>query len=397
MAKNLVIVESPAKTKTLARFLGKNFDIMATVGHIVDLPKSKLGVDPDNNFSIDYKVIEGKEKILADLKKAAKKADKIFLAPDPDREGEAIAWHVANSLRKSTKASFVRVAFNEITKTAVLEAIENPREIDMNLVNAQQARRVLDRVVGYTVSPFLWKTITFNLSAGRVQSVALRLVCEREVEVLAFNPQEYWNIAASLKPGRKAAFNARLFKIDNKTVSKPTEIGNNKITIGSEKDVKKYLKELEKAELSVSSIKTSVKERKALAPFITSTLQQDAARAFGLTPKRTMAIAQKLYEGVEVGKEGQVGLITYMRTDSTRISDEAIKAVRSFIKKSFGPEYLPTKPNVYGKRKNSQDAHEAIRPTNLKLSPDKMKKSLTPQQQNRDYARLNCKYPYERD
>ncbi len=380
MAKNLLIVESPAKTKTLARFLGEDFDIMATVGHIIDLPKSKIGVDPQNGFKPQYTVIEGKEKVIRDLKKAAKKATRIYLAPDPDREGEAIAWHVANTLGEKSKAEIVRVTFNEITKSAVLEAIKSPREIDINLVNAQQARRVLDRLVGYTVSPFLWKTIAYNLSAGRVQSVALRLVCEREAAVQAFNPREYWNVTADLTSGKSKAFVARLHKIDGKTVVKAGEESKTKISIKNEKEVKKYIAELKKEQFTIADVKKSSRIRKPFAPFITSTLQQQAAKAFGLAPKRTMSIAQKLYEGIEMGKEGPVGLITYMRTDSVRISNEALKSVRSFIEKEYSKDYLPAKPVPYGKKKSSQDAHEAIRPTSVERTPEKMKKHLSPQQ-----------------
>ncbi|HPI32573.1 MAG TPA: toprim domain-containing protein, partial [candidate division Zixibacteria bacterium] len=248
MAKNLVIVESPAKSKTLARFLGKDFDIMATIGHVMDLPKSKLGVDVKNNFQPDYTVIEGKQKVITELKKAAKKAETVYLAPDPDREGEAIAWHVANSIGNSHKAKFRRVTFNEITKGAVLEAIANPREIDMNLVNAQQARRVLDRIVGYTVSPFLWKTVARNLSAGRVQSVALRLVCEREAEINAFVSQEYWQLTAELETAGKERLEARLYKIGERSVVKPGDSNDNgnKMSIGSENEVRGYMAELEK-------------------------------------------------------------------------------------------------------------------------------------------------------
>ncbi|MDF1544869.1 MAG: type I DNA topoisomerase, partial [bacterium] len=380
MAKNLLIVESPAKTKTLARFLGDDFDIMATVGHIIDLPKSKIGVDPANGFQPQYTVIEGKEKVIRDLKKAAKKATTIYLAPDPDREGEAIAWHVANTLGEKSKAEIVRVTFNEITKSAVLKAIKSPRKIDTNLVNAQQARRVLDRLVGYTVSPFLWKTIAYNLSAGRVQSVALRLVCEREAAVQAFNPQEYWNITADLTSGKSKAFEARLHKIDGKTVVKAGDEGQNKICIKNEKEVNKYLAELKEEQFTIADVKKSSRTRKPYAPFITSTLQQQAAQALGLAPKRTMSVAQKLYEGIDMGKEGPVGLITYMRTDSVRLSDEALKSVRSFIKSEYSADYLPAKPALYGKKKSSQDAHEAIRPTSVERTPEMMKKHLTPQQ-----------------
>lgn len=380
MAKNLLIVESPAKTKTLSRFLGKDFNILATIGHIRDLPKSKLGVDPENNFNPEYKVIKGKEKVIKELTKASQKATTIYLAPDPDREGEAIAWHVEESIKDKSKGEIVRVTFNEITKKAVTEAIKNPHQINMNLVNAQQARRVLDRIVGYTVSPFLWSTVARNLSAGRVQSVALRLVCEREKAINDFNPQEYWQINADLLTDKKEALTARLFKIDDKTVSKPNEKGAKKIFISSEKEVKKYLKELEKAEYIVSEIKKSEKIRKPSAPFITSTLQQEAATKHGFSAKVTMSVAQKLYEGIELPEEGPVGLITYMRTDSTRIAQEALQGVRSYISKTYGKEYLPPRANFYGKKKNAQDAHEAIRPTSLELPPEKVKKYLTPQQ-----------------
>ncbi|KAA3635468.1 MAG: type I DNA topoisomerase [Calditrichaeota bacterium] len=379
MAKNLLIVESPAKTKTLARFLGKDFDIMATIGHIMDLPKSKLGVDPDNDFTVDYTTIKGKEKVLTDLKKACKKADKIFLAPDPDREGEAIAWHVASAI-KNPKADIVRVTFNEITKSAVNDAINNPRDINMNLVNAQQARRVLDRIVGYKVSPFLWKTVARNLSAGRVQSVALRLICEREAEVLAFKPQEYWQVTAELETKKKDKFIARLVKIKDKTLAAPGDKGKTKTYIKSEADVKKHLTAIKKEDFVVSEIKESQKTKKPTAPFITSTLQQEAAKKYGFTAKVTMSIAQQLYEGIEIGKEGQIGLITYMRTDSTRISNEAIGTVRDYITNEYGEEYLPNKPIQYGKKKSSQDAHEAIRPTYMDHSPEKLKKKLTPRQ-----------------
>ena len=379
MAKHLVIVESPAKSKTLARFLGPNYEIASTIGHIVDLPKSKIGVDVKNGFEPEYQVIEGKEKVIAELKKAAKKADIVYLAPDPDREGEAIAWHVANSI-KGTKAKLKRVTFNEITKSAVIAAIEHPRSIDMNLVNAQQARRVVDRLVGYMVSPFLWKTVARNLSAGRVQSVALRLVCEREAEIAAFKAEEYWKISAIIANKKKDEFNAGLLRIGGKTLVRAGEEGSNKIVISSKAEADKILAELTKAAYSVSEIKTSERTRKALAPFITSTLQQEAAKAFGMSPKQTMSVAQKLYEGVEMGKEEAAGLITYMRTDSTRIADEAIKAVRGYIAKEYGKEYLPSHPNFYGKKQNAQDAHEAIRPTSMDYTPEKVKKYLTIQQ-----------------
>ncbi len=381
MAKNLLIVESPAKSRTLNRFLGDDFEVLSTIGHIVDLPKSKLGVDVANNFQPDYHVIKGKEKVIAELKKAAKKADKIYLAPDPDREGEAIAWHVANEL-KAGKKKLVRVTFNEITKSAVTEAIKNPREIDMNLVNAQQARRVLDRLVGYMVSPFLWKTVARNLSAGRVQSVALRLVCEREEEIKKFVPQEYWQIGAMMSPaGQKAeSFKSQLFKIGNETVVKAGEEGPGKVLINSKEFADKVLAEMKQQGYAVDSIKDSERVRRPLPPFITSTLQQEAAKAFGFSPKMTMSIAQALYEGIEIGAEGPTGLITYMRTDSTRLSGEALTAVREYINKNYGAPYLPEKPNFYGKSAKAQDAHEAIRPSYTTLPPDKVRKHLSPQQ-----------------
>lgn len=380
MAKNLLIVESPAKTRTLSRFLGKDFDIMATIGHVIDLPKSKLGIDVKKSFAPQYTVIEGKEKVLKELKAAAKKAKTVYLAPDPDREGEAIAWHVAEHLKEGkdgTKANIVRVTFNEITKSAVSEALTHPREIDMNLVNAQQARRVLDRLVGYTVSPFLWKTVARNLSAGRVQSVALRLICEREQEIAGFKPQEYWTIEAVLKTSKKEEFIARLFKIDDKTVVSANEAGNGKVVIESQKEADKHLTALKQEDYVVAEIKKSQRSRKALAPFITSTLQQEAAKACGFSPKMTMSLAQKLYEGIEIGKDGPVGLITYMRTDSTRISDEALTAVRDYIGKEYGKKYLPSTPNVFAKKKAAQDAHEAIRPTYLTNPPEAVKKELS--------------------
>jgi len=380
MAKNLVIVESPAKTKTLSRFLGKDYDIKATVGHIIDLPKSKLGINVEKGFKPDYHVIKGKEKVIAELKKAAKKVDHIFLAPDPDREGEAIAWHVANELSHNGKPKVHRISFNEITKPAVLEAIKNPGKIDMNKVNAQQARRVLDRLVGYIVSPFLWKTVARNLSAGRVQSVALRLICEREAEIIGFKAEEYWQIMATLATAKKEEFEARLFKIEDKSVSTPTDEGKNKIVITSEKEVKAYVNELNGQKYIVSEVEDSQRTRNPYAPFITSTLQQEASKVYGFSPKQTMGIAQKLYEGVEIGDEGPEGLITYMRTDSTRVSNVALEAVRGLIAKEYGNDYLPAKPNYYGSRKGAQDAHEAIRPTNVELTPEEARRHLTAQE-----------------
>jgi DNA topoisomerase I len=380
MAKNLVIVESPAKSRTLTRFLGKGFQILSTVGHIVDLPKSKIGVDPENNFEPAYTTIKGKEKVLAELRKAAKTAETVYLAPDPDREGEAIAWHVANKLAPKSKAKFVRVTFNEITKSAVTEAIKNPREIDLDLVNAQQARRVLDRLVGYMVSPFLWKTVARNLSAGRVQSVALRLVCEREEEIKAFTSEEYWKIKANLANHADEKLQANLHKIDKDTVVNAGEKGKNKVVIGSKKEADAIQADLKKQTFVVKDIKKTERTRRPSAPFITSTLQQEAAKAYGFSPKQTMGTAQKLYEGIEIGKRGPVGLITYMRTDSTRVSGEALTGVRQYIHDEYGDKFLPSKPNFFARGKQAQDAHEAIRPTYLDLPPEAVKKNLTSQQ-----------------
>nr|MBN2276683.1 type I DNA topoisomerase [candidate division Zixibacteria bacterium] len=367
MAKNLLIVESPAKSKTLKRFLGRGFEILATIGHIKDLPKSKLGVDTDNGFSVHYETIKGKSKVLKKLKESAQKSETVYLAPDPDREGEAIAWHVAQELKGT--GEIVRVTFNEITKSAVLEALKNKREIDENLVNAQQARRVLDRLVGYKVSPFLWKTIAYGLSAGRVQSVALRIICEREEAIGDFVEEEYWEIEALLADKNKVQILSRLVKIDNQ-----------KPKIENKEQANNIAADLEKAEFIVSSVTKAERKRKPSPPFITSTLQQEAARRFYFTPKKTMMIAQQLYEGVELGDEGPTGLITYMRTDSTRIAESALTAVRVFIKDTYGDAYLPKSAVRYKARKGSQDAHEAIRPTYMDHSPDKVKKLLTKEQ-----------------
>ncbi|MEZ5358716.1 MAG: type I DNA topoisomerase [Candidatus Zixiibacteriota bacterium] len=369
MPKNLLIVESPAKSKTLKKFLGDNFEIMATIGHIIDLPKSKTGVDVANNFEPEYVVIDGKDKVIKQLRAAAKKADHIYLAPDPDREGEAIAWHVANSLKKSRgiNADMHRIAFNAITRKAVTEAFDHAREIDMNLVNAQQARRILDRLVGYEVSPFLWKTLARGLSAGRVQSVALRIICERESEIRAFEPQEYWEIEAEFANKQKKVFYAKLAKINGE-----------KPELGDQATTDAVLAELKNQSYSVTDIKIGTKKRNPLPPFITSTLQQEAAIKLGFAPNKTMRIAQALYEGIDLKtKEGTVGLITYMRTDSVRVEPDAIHEARSIIKNKYGEEYLPDSPRMYKSKKSAQDAHEAIRPTYLEYSPEKLKRALT--------------------
>ncbi len=368
MAKNLLIVESPAKSKTLKKFLPGDFEVMATVGHIIDLPKSRIGVDVDNNFEPEYVVIDGKDKVIKALRAAARKAEKVYLAPDPDREGEAIAWHVANSLKRSqAKRGIRRIAFNAITKKAVTEAFNHARDIDLDLVNAQQARRVLDRLVGYKVSPFLWKTVARGLSAGRVQSVALRIICDREREIQDFVSREYWEIEAEFATKKGEKFSAKLIKIDGKKPELPDSDA-----------AQKAVAELKKKTYMVADIKIGTKKRNPLPPFITSTLQQDAAVKLNFSPQKTMRLAQALYEGIELkGEDGSVGLITYMRTDSVRVEPEAIQEARAFISKAFGDDYLPEKPRLFRTKKAAQDAHEAIRPTYFKYSPDKLKKSLT--------------------
>ncbi len=369
MPKHLVIVESPTKTKTLQKFLGNGYSILATRGHIRDLPSKSLGVDVDKDFEPEYVLIEDRGPVVKTLRKEAKTADTVYLAPDPDREGEAIAWHVAGVLGK-TKAKIRRASFNEITKTAVTEALENAGEIDMQKVDAQQARRVLDRLVGYKVSPFLWKTVCRGLSAGRVQSVALRLICEREQAIRAFKPQEFWSIDASLfKTGdkKKATFTAAVVEADGE-----------KFEIQNEEAARRIETDLNNSDFAVAATKIQKKKRNPQPPHITSTLQQDAARRLYFSPKKTMTVAQHLYEGVELGKKrGSVGLITYMRTDSTRVADEAATAARELIEKEFGEEYRPEKPTIYKSKGRSQDAHEAIRPTYFDLDPESIKKYLT--------------------
>jgi DNA topoisomerase-1 len=368
--KSLLIVESPTKVKTLSKFLGKEFDIKASIGHVKDLPKKELGVDVENNFSPTYVVIEGKEKILKDLKKAAKSADKIFLGPDPDREGEAIAWHIAEELDGTSDKVF-RVEFNEITEKAVTEAIKNPRKIDMNLVEAQQARRILDRLVGYKLSPLLWRKVRRGLSAGRVQSVALRLIVDREKEIEAFKPREYWSITANLEGKEPPAFDAKL-----------SYINEEKADIKTGEQANDIVKDLEDTSFTVKKIEKKQRRRSPAPPFITSTLQQEASRKLKFTAKKTMLIAQQLYEGVELGSEGSIGLITYMRTDSVRVASEAQHEARALIRGEFGKEYLPQKPPVYKSKKSAQDAHEAIRPTSVIRTPQSVKSFLTRDQYN---------------
>ena len=366
MAKSLVIVESPTKAKTLSKYLGRNYQVIASVGHLKDLPKSKLGIDLEHDFEPQYIVIRGKSKILKEIKDSAKKAKEIFLAADPDREGEAIAWHIAEELNGNGQHVH-RVLLNEITETAVKRALKSPGAIDMKKVNAQQARRVLDRLVGYLLSPLLWKKVRRGLSAGRVQSVAVRVICEREAEREAFQSEEYWTITATLVGQHPPPFQARLH-----------EIQGERVTIRTEAETQRILQDLEGASFAVSHIDQKEKRRSPSAPFITSRLQQDSARKLRFPAKKTMMLAQRLYEGIEIGAEGQVGLITYMRTDSPRIAPEALEGVRGYIQDSFGQPYLPPQPNVYKTQKAAQEAHEAIRPTSVKRDPESLRGHLEP-------------------
>jgi len=376
LSKGLVIVESPAKAKTIQKYLGKGYTVEASLGHVKDLPKSTLGVDIDKDFDTEYIVIPGKEKVLVKLKKLAESAESIYLAPDPDREGEAIAAHLEEELgngsgkrKKRKKAEdtlrIQRVTFNEITQRAVREAFEHPRGIDRNLVDAQQARRVLDRLVGYQVSPLLWDKVRRGLSAGRVQTVALRLVVEREREIKAFEKKEYWTIDAHLAASKPPAFDARFLGK-----------GEEKIEIPNCDEAENIRAALDKADWLVRSVERKERRRNAAPPFTTSKLQQDASRKLRFSVKRAMMIAQRLYEGVELGEEGLVGLITYMRTDSTRVSPDAIQEVREYITSEYGAPYLPEQPNTYKEKKEAQAAHEAIRPTSALRHPDRIKQYL---------------------
>ena len=363
--KSLLIVESPTKVQTLKKIVGKNFIVKASVGHLKDLPKKKLGVDVDNDFAPEYITIRGKGKILSELKTAAKKSRDIYLAPDPDREGEAIASHICNEVSRFNKGKVYRVLFNEITKKAVKEAIEHPTELNVNKVNAQQARRILDRLVGYKIGPILWKKVHRGLSAGRVQSVALRIVCDREREIQEFKSEEYWSITLNLEGKTPPIFEAKLFKVDDK-----------KQKLENQEQADRIVRDLDSASLVLENVIKKKRKRNPSAPFITSTLQQEASRKLNFSPKKTMMLAQRLYEGISIGKEGTVGLITYMRTDSTRIADEALVSVREFIKSRYGENYVPESPNVYKSKKSAQEAHEAIRPTEVSLDPKTIKEHL---------------------
>ena len=364
MGQKLVIVESPAKAKTIEKYLGKNYVVEASMGHVRDLPKSQLGVDIENEYNPKYITIRGKGELLSKLRKLAKKSDKIYLATDPDREGEAISWHLANVLKIDENEN-CRIEFNEITKDAVKNSIKHPRKINCNLVDAQQARRVLDRLVGYEISPLLWRNVKWGLSAGRVQSAALKLICDREEEIKKFNPEEYWTVDVKLKKGKKS------FPVKLTTKNKK------KIEIKNKEQADQIIDELKENEYIVSKIKKGTKNKNPLAPFTTSTLQQEASKKLNFMTKKTMSVAQQLYEGVEVKKFGTVGLITYMRTDSVRISKEAQEKALNLIDETYGKEYVPEEPRVYKGKKNIQDAHEAIRPTYVEITPEIAKANLS--------------------
>lgn len=374
MPKSLVVVESPAKAKTINKFLGQNYIVRSSVGHIRDLPAKKLAVDVQNGFTPEYITIRGKAKIIKEIQAEAKKTEAIYLAADPDREGEAICWHIAETL-KNVKKPIYRVTYNEITASAILAAMENPGQIDQHLVDSQQARRVLDRLVGYQISPILWRNVKPGLSAGRVQSVAVRLICEREAEIEAFIPQEYWTITANLIGKNPQPFDAKLL-----------QIGSEKGSISTygfpidEARAEAIVEDAKTKPFIVKDIKRQERKRRPVPPFITSTLQQEAARKLRFTAKRTMSVAQKLYEGLNLGATGAVGLITYMRTDSTRIADEALREARGYIKKNYGTDYLPKSAVRYKSKGGAQDAHEAIRPTSVERTPQSLKPYLSPEQ-----------------
>ena len=367
--KYLVIVESPAKASTIGKFLGSNYKIEASMGHIRDLPKSQMGIDIEHDFEPRYITIRGKGELLSKLKREAKAADKVFLATDPDREGEAISWHLLHALKLGEDKDIQRITFNEITKSAVKRSITEAREIDMDLVDAQQARRVLDRMVGYTVSDLLWKKVKKGLSGGRVQSVALRIICDREEEIREFIPEEYWTIGAQLQNEQKKKFEARFYGKEDKKMELPNQ------TV-----VQEIVTEIEKSDFVVHEVKKGTRQKKPVAPFTTSTMQQEASKHLNMATQKTMMIAQQLYEGVHVKGEGNVGLVSYIRTDSFRISDEAYHAAVDYITETYGKEYVNPERVEYKSKGKTQDAHEAIRPTNILRTPDSIKESLTKDQ-----------------
>ena len=377
MSDSLIIVESPTKVKTIKKYVGTNFDVRASMGHIKDLPKNGLGIDVKNHFAPTYNIIENKKRVVADLKKAARRADHIYLAPDPDREGEAIAWHIAEEIGTKDK-HIKRVLFNDLTKSTIMEAINHPLELDINKYEAQQTRRILDRLVGYQISPLLWEKVKRGLSAGRVQSVAVRMVCDREEDIRRFVSEEYWNITAHLECHmshvisrtstdlQPTTFKARLFKIKDK-----------KAKVADESQAKEILKILKTSPFVVSKVEKKEIKRSPLPPFTTSKLQQEAARWLQFPAKKTMSIAQKLYEGIELGEEGPIGLITYMRTDSFRIAEEALREVRGYIRENYDPAFLPVKARVFKNAAKAQDAHEAIRPASVAYKPKDIRRYLS--------------------
>jgi DNA topoisomerase-1 len=371
MAKSLIIVESPAKARTLKKYLGPDFSVKASVGHVKDLPARRLGIDIEHNFTPEYVTIKGKSKVLQDLRAEAKKAERIFLASDPDREGEAIAWHIANELHHTAKDQIYRVLLHEITQKGVTEALRQPGRIDEDKVSAQQARRLLDRLVGYKISPLLWKKVQRGLSAGRVQSVALRIICEREQAIAAFEPQEYWTIDADITAAEPPPFRARLHAI-----------GGSKAKIATEAAAQHIVADLQDAPYVVAAVKKSTRRRNPSPPFITSTLQQEAARKLHFSARRTMRVAQQLYEGLSLGDEGEVGLITYMRTDSIRVAQEAVLEAQQFIEQVYGKDYVVSKPRKYKTQKAAQEAHEAVRPTLVLRTPEQVSPYLNAEQRS---------------
>lgn len=366
----LIIVESPAKAKTINKYLGRNYHVEASVGHIKNLPKSRIGVDVESGFVPEYETIKGKDEVIERLKHHAARASAVYIATDPDREGEAIAWHIAREVEHANSTIF-RVLFHEITERGIAEAMEHPSRIDEHLVNSQQARRVMDRLVGYKISPFVWKTVFYGLSAGRVQSVAVRLICEREEAITAFVPEEYWSVIGEFRVNDREPFLAKLFKV----------AGADPV-IGDATTAEGYVNDIRAQQFAIADVQKKPVKRNPPPPFITSTLQQEAARRLRYPAKRTMMLAQKLYEGIELGDEGRVGLITYMRTDSTRLSEDAVREVRQYIYENYGKEYLPHEPRLFKKGKSSQDAHEAIRPTATRYAPKAVKRFLDPEMYN---------------
>lgn len=371
MAKSLLIVESPAKARTIKKYLGAGFTVKASVGHVKDLPERRLGIDTEHDFAPEYVPIKGKAKLLEELRAEAERVERVYLAPDPDREGEAIAWHIASELQGTPAHQIYRVMLHEITPKGVTEALQHPGRIDDDKVSAQQARRLLDRLVGYKISPLLWQKVQRGLSAGRVQSVALRIVCEREQEIQAFKAQEYWTLDATMAVSTPPPFQSRLFSIARK-----------KATVTSAETAHAIVADLQGASYAVTEVKKAARRRNPAPPFTTSTLQQEAARKLRFTAQRTMRVAQQLYEGLPLGSEGEVGLITYMRTDSTRLADEAVQEARQYIQETFGNDYVPAQPRKFKSQKSAQEAHEAIRPTSVRRTPEQVKPFLSPEQFN---------------